>query len=562
MLTNDVWTQVLILAGALCLAATFEYFHRRYGQRYLRLWALSWAASSLHLVVDTVQASRMSLDATVLECLRLLGMYAHCKLLVWGLYEAGTGLRARPWTIRLAHGLTIVLSVLPLTPFADPLLVSAGVAAAVTGTAYVVTGVLVLRWLGGDTVGALGMAIGFFVYGILQAIRLTTGDLAHPIQGLDLLANLLVEILLALALIIWLLERTKVQAVQATADFHRAQEASLRRFRRLLERGWDLVELRKPDGELEWVSQSVERVLEIPVEDYLAAPRFYYVHPHDRAAMRRLLVGDAKPLPVPIRMTDGRGGMRRMEAVAMDLTSDPEVGAIVVTSRDVSDRYDLQRALLDASGRERRVLGRRLHDGLGQVLTGVGFKVAQLESMLERDPGGAIPVAREIKTLVKMAVTQAESLARGLSPVAQRVEGLTAALESLGDMARRLYGVECTVGPVTTEGLDHEVASQLYLIAEEALFLLVSAHGASSLEVDLRTWEDGGALRVTGRGCGGGPTEGSESVVRSRMRIRLMEYRASAIDASVDPILTVEDSRTIRCRFRTDWAATGDLEAG
>ncbi|MDH3222521.1 MAG: histidine kinase [Gemmatimonadota bacterium] len=551
----EVWVGLVVAGGALCLATVF---HRRYGQRYLRLWALSWLAAGFHTVVDAVDATGLSIDATMLASLRALGLYAHCVLVGWGVYEAGTSRRVDEMFVPWAHGAILVLVVLPVLPFGDPLLVSATVVAAVTGVIYLGTGLLAVRWLGDGAIGAAAASSAFVMYGLLQFERLYHGRVLHPVVGLDFLVNLLIEYILAMGLVIWLLELAKEQAVRATADFHRAQEVSLKRFRRLLERGWDVVELRRPDGELEWVSQSVERVLGIPASEYLDAPPYDWVHPHDRPAMKRLLVGEPSPLPVPIRLRDQEGNTRHMEAVAMDLTDDPEVGAIVVTSRDVSDRYRLRRELLDAGVRERRALGRRLHDGLGQVLTGIGFRVAQLETTLERASSDAAPLAKEIKSLVQMAVSQADSLARGVSPVSQRVEGLATALESLADMVGRLYGVECTVGAVEIDGIEPGLGDQLYFIAAEALHSVIGGHGSRRVEVGVRRWEEGGAVVVTGHACG----RGDGSPVRDGMRRRLMEYRASAIDAVVDPVIAHGNSVTIRCRFRHGTAASDARHAG
>ncbi|NNF25695.1 MAG: hypothetical protein HKN73_00545, partial [Gemmatimonadetes bacterium] len=351
-MSQALFPLVLVLSAA-WFASIFEIFHRRYGQRYLRLWALSWAMIALHLLIDSVDGLSAAPLPLLLEAIRLFGITYHCVLLLWGLYEAGSSKRASLDVVRVAHGAAILLSLLPLLPFARPVLVASTLTTAATGIAYLGAGGLGAVYLSVRTVGAFSMVSALVLYGLLLTYRVVAGSVLHPLVGLDLAIDLLLEFFLAMGSIIWLLELASEQAMESAARVHRAQQASLRRFQRLLERGWDLVELRQSDGSLEWASHSVERVLGIPVEDYLSAPPFSHVHPHDRGAMRRLLSGDPNPTPVPIRMTDEGGATHRMETVAMDLTSDPEVGAIVVTSRDVSDRYRLQRELLDAGGRER-----------------------------------------------------------------------------------------------------------------------------------------------------------------------------------------------------------------
>jgi len=46
---------------------------------------------------------------------------------------------------------------------------------------------------------------------------------------------------------------------------------------------------------------------------------------------------------------------------------------VIATGIDRTERKQLEKAILDASGREQRRIGQDLHDGLGQDLTGIAF---------------------------------------------------------------------------------------------------------------------------------------------------------------------------------------------
>lgn len=556
-----LWTGGLVGLGALVLAGLFEHFHRIYGRRHLRIWALSWLVGGAHVLLDAVPF----LPATPLDgaagALRLLTGYAHCLLLVWGVYEGATAARASPRPVRIAAVSILGLSALAMVPAASGM---AGVAyGATTAAAYLLTGLWLLTLTGPRCLGSAVVGVGVGVHGLLQIYGLTLARSWSGAAGIAALTSAMVEFVIALGLVIWLLEEARDRAVRATADSHEAERASLRRFRRLLEKGWDVVELRRPDGSLDWVSQSVERVLAIPVEDYMTAPPFEFVHPDDRRTLSRLLApGTGGPEPVQLRMTGGDGRTRNMEAVSVDLSDDPEVGAIVLTSRDVTDRYRLQREVLEMSGRERQALGRELHDGLGQVLTGIGFRVAQLEGALRQKREDVPALAGEIKTLVRSAVTQADIMARGLSPVSMRADGLATALESLADSIGRLEDVRCTVGGVEVDIADPSMANQLYMIAEEAALSAVRSYGSRRIEMGIRASGDGGVLYVR---CWQGSrrplrSDGSEAAGRTT-RERILHYRASLVDGALDIEDSDEGERTILCRFQQAPATGGFSEA-
>src|SRR5690606_7305768 len=56
-----------------------------------------------------------------------------------------------------------------------------------------------------------------------------------------------------------------------------------------------------------------------------------------------------------------------------------EAPRVLALARDVTDRHRLERAALEAAEQEARRIGRDLHDGLGQHLTGMAFLAKGLE---------------------------------------------------------------------------------------------------------------------------------------------------------------------------------------
>ena len=92
--------------------------------------------------------------------------------------------------------------------------------------------------------------------------------------------------------------------------------------------------------------------------------------------------------------------------------------------RDIGERKRLEKAILEIGETERRRIGQDLHDGLGQLLTGIAFMSKVLEQRLaESSPAEAAEAAKIVK-LVNDSIKMTRELARGLLPVASQSHGL------------------------------------------------------------------------------------------------------------------------------------------
>ena len=156
--------------------------------------------------------------------------------------------------------------------------------------------------------------------------------------------------------------------------------------------------------------------------------------------------------------------------------------------RDVSERKELERALIDAIGREQRRFGDDLHDGLGQELTGL--------SPVTEAQGGLIAGLRDL-----VARLRTES-------------GPTLDFESIG-MARL--------------GLSPAASDHLFRIAQEALANALRHAHANSIKVRLDVAPASVRLEISDDG---------EGLTASNLRtaglgLRTMKYRASLLGAKL-----------------------------
>lgn len=215
------------------------------------------------------------------------------------------------------------------------------------------------------------------------------------------------------------------------------------------------------------------------------------------------------------------------------LVRDDGIGTgISISMRDITERKRLEQEILDVSGRERQSIGRDLHDGLGQELTGVALMLRGLASRLQPRCPDAIALIDEIVALVNRSIENARSLARGLLPVRTETGGLAFALRELAARSRDVYGMDVNfraqVWPELT--LDETDASHLYRITQEALTNSARHGHATRVDIFLLVAKGAFLLRITDNG------EGFRAPMSpySGMGLKIMRYRAGMIGANFD----------------------------
>jgi PAS domain S-box-containing protein len=217
---------------------------------------------------------------------------------------------------------------------------------------------------------------------------------------------------------------------------------------------------------------------------------------------------------------------------AVLVRDDGIASGISISMRDITERKRLEQEILDVSGRERQSIGRDLHDGLGQELTGVALMLRGLSSRIQQRCPDVVEHVNEIVGHLNQSIETARSLARGLLPVRTETGGLCAALRALAARSRDLYGLEVTFhSEVCPEFVFTETdASHLYRITQEAL-TNASRHGHASLvDISLIAKEDGFALRITDNGVGFVRAAPSAA----GMGLKIMKYRADMIGAKFE----------------------------
>jgi len=216
--------------------------------------------------------------------------------------------------------------------------------------------------------------------------------------------------------------------------------------------------------------------------------------------------------------------------------------------RDLSERKRLEQEILDVSDREKRRIGQDLHDGLGQLLAGIGFKSKSLENKITSKGLPEAQSARQIAELVTQAIGQARALAHGLQPVEKGADGLMLAIRELCEGLAKLYPINCSfICPQPVMVDDPAQATHFYRIAQEAANNALKHGHATDVVISLMHEIPGVRLSVQDNGSG----FDEQGTLTSGMGLHIMRYRA----AMVGGILSIQKApgggTLVTCATRT-----------
>lgn len=179
--------------------------------------------------------------------------------------------------------------------------------------------------------------------------------------------------------------------------------------------------------------------------------------------------------------------------------------------RDLIDSRARLRALaarLDEVREEERVgLSREIHDGLGQLLTGIKIDLSLLNRYLHDDMRqGDGPVAETLASLGRLVddtIAQTRTLARQLRPGRLDEVGLAGAIAHYAEEFARRCAIRCTFHqPDSDADLTPRQRLALFRIAQEALTNV--ARHAQAQNVDITLHSDGRRVTMTVRDDGVG----------------------------------------------------------
>ena len=222
--------------------------------------------------------------------------------------------------------------------------------------------------------------------------------------------------------------------------------------------------------------------------------------------------------------------------------------AVVALFLDITERKRIKEQIVDISGREQRRIAHDLHDGLGQELAAIGYRVKALKSRLTRTQAAEADEAGKIGALTEVALAQVRDLVKFLQPVAMDARGLMQSLKDLADSSSRLYRVDCTficpsVIPITSQ----DVAIHVYRIAQEAVHNAVRHGKPRRIIISLRKHRNMAELTIANNGLDFNPPQ------RARKRglgLHIMSHRANVLHGELTIIRQNPKGTLVKCIFK------------
>lgn len=282
----------------------------------------------------------------------------------------------------------------------------------------------------------------------------------------------------------------------------------------------------------------------------LMAKPFWYEHREGLAQVHAS--GQKGVLDCPRELTARR---RDGAAFPIDLsvTQIEKTGCYVWVIRDISERKRMQRHLLDIASEEQRRIGRELHDGTGQELTGLSLASSALIEMLnsatELTVDGKLVMQlqesdflriRKTLTMVNKKLIDANrsvhELCQGIMPVRPDTGSLQTSLEELALSTHMPPTIHCRFEcpwPVVIS--DNATATHLFRIAQEAVNNALKHSQASEIVISLKQGGKEIILEVFDNGIGIDETYRriAEAKEGHGMGMRTMRYRAGIIGGSL-----------------------------
>ena len=135
-----------------------------------------------------------------------------------------------------------------------------------------------------------------------------------------------------------------IQDITEERNALEAREASARRFHAMIEHISDGISLVGADGTVTWQSPSAYRIFGHSPEEILGKTGFEFIHPEDALQLApvfaELLSTPGKNVTAEFRIRHKDGSWRWMETIGTNLLGDPDLRAVVMNYRDITERNE------------------------------------------------------------------------------------------------------------------------------------------------------------------------------------------------------------------------------
>ncbi|WMJ72274.1 histidine kinase [Cytophagaceae bacterium ABcell3] len=231
-----------------------------------------------------------------------------------------------------------------------------------------------------------------------------------------------------------------------------------------------------------------------------------------------------------------RIGNNDLDAEYVPLSDEDVLGQSLLTMRDSLKKLKEQEkklsrqrsaALIEGQENERRRFAREIHDGLGQMLVAIKFRIAALEESGEAKD--------ELKKLLNDTIEEVRRISNNVMPGVLLDFGLEAGLNQLCSNIKRLTNMNLQFNYLVDEtsgNLDFDVKVGLYRIAQEALNNSIKYAEAKNAELEVVNGSDFVMMIIKDDGKGFDMKEYADNKAKISNGIKNMKERARLMNGS------------------------------
>ncbi len=192
-------------------------------------------------------------------------------------------------------------------------------------------------------------------------------------------------------------------------------------------------------------------------------------------------------------------------------------------------------ALISEHEEKLSTVGRALHDGLGQILSGVGLQLEALRLDYQNDAQLAERIT-ELQNNLEQAMSEARALSASLNPSVVERAGLRFALEQLvGKVGTRFDGTVRLQFPSSLH-LPREIADAFYRVAVYAIEYALRRTQSTSIDVKVKEARAEATLEVRFDGCAE-IDDNSQSLERVESLLLNRQTQRAGIPVVLDAVL-------------------------
>lgn len=278
------------------------------------------------------------------------------------------------------------------------------------------------------------------------------------------------------------------------------------RFRTIVQQLSDLVLLIDPETTILYETPSVTKILGYPEGQLIGTKGKDIIHPDDLEIMEHelnlVLNSQNDFIPTELRLKHQNGHYIYVEVIGNNMMSHPTIKGIVVSCREITERKNLEKRILDAviktEENERERFAKDLHDDLGPLLSSLKMYISMMKSV---DSEKRDFVIEQLEDIVKEAIITTKNVSNDLSPHILTNYGLASAIENF------ISKISNQISIKFKNGLDDNryttiVETSLYRIVKELINNTIKHAKASNIRISLKEESSKIILNYSDNGIG------------------------------------------------------------